>query len=592
MANRKGLGQHDPPPNPTAPISLPQPMNFATLASYFHPVPIVLSLGLTVGVSSEAYAQGDTCATATPIAGTGTWTFDQTVFNTSGFQGLGPCQTAGTPFFKDGFFQWVAPANGDYQIDTNASTFDTQLALHAGSGCPAVCVAYDDDSGPGTRSLLLLSGVMQGDSYLIQVGGYSDQEGQASLRIGEVCAGPDDGFDPNNTCAMASPIVPGFYPDLFVGFATPDFYSITIPAGGQLDVDLTTQSFDVDFRIYDGACNFLLSRGGDWSYTNPSSQPLDLIFEAYADPSNEAECTDYWLEVILSQDACFQPIDDDLEDNDDCAQAVSPGNGTWLDRFVSQADPDHFAFCVPAGGTVFVEALFDHGEGDIDLFLWDAIDINCGTGFGSTALVISFSGSDNESLQWTNLSGADQNYVLEVSVHPSSSRPCNRYDLAIAGSGGCGTGSFGPAFCTQLPINSAGFRSRLWGTLGSAAESGLHLEVTNGPPGQFGYLLFSSDFQDPGLPVGQGQLCLDVQQGVGRYNVGGSVWNSTGIFDGQRRWQNLSNTSVSGFGFDVPATLPLPGTPTILAGSNWSFQLWHREPNGGSNFSSGLPVQF
>jgi len=56
--------------------------------------------------------------------------------------------------------------------------------------------------------------------------------------------------------------------------------------------------------------------------------------------------------------------------------------------------------------------------------------------------------------------------------------------------------------------------------------------------------------------------------------------------------QNQVGTSTVGSGFDVPATVPITGSPTISAGSTWHFQLWHREAAGASNFSNGLSVTF
>ena len=55
--------------------------------------------------------------------------------------------------------------------------------------------------------------------------------------------------------------------------------------------------------------------------------------------------------------------------------------------------------------------------------------------------------------------------------------------------------------------------------------------------------------------------------------------------------ENLSNTAVSGFGFDVPLVLPFPGSQSILAGDTYHFQLWYRDGMGVSNFSNGLNGQ-
>ena len=84
--------------------------------------------------------------------------------------------------------------------------------------------------------------------------------------------------------------------------------------------------------------------------------------------------------------------------------------------------------------------------------------------------------------------------------------------------------------------------------------------------------------------------------------VGGAFWvattsqgtqlNSLGRFDAAGQFQNLSGTSASGPGFDIPLRLPLSGLPTIQPGQEWFFQAWHREVDGQSNFSNGLGLVF
>ncbi len=79
---------------------------------------------------------------------------------------------------------------------------------------------------------------------------------------------------------------------------------------------------------------------------------------------------------------------------------------------------------------------------------------------------------------------------------------------------------------------------------------------------------------------------------MGRYNVFGGNQNSIGIFNEFGALQNLAGTSSVGYGFEVPLALPFAGAPTIQSGETWHFQLWHREPGGTSNFSSGISLGF
>ncbi|MCA9003362.1 MAG: hypothetical protein KDB61_15670, partial [Planctomycetes bacterium] len=141
-------------------------------------------------------------------------------------------------------------------------------------------------------------------------------------------------------------------------------------------------------------------------------------------------------------------------------------------------------------------------------------------------------------------------------------------------------------------VNSTGLPTLLSGDMSSPSGSGLHLEASQGPVGQLGYLLVSAGLSDPGIDISAGHLCLSSL--VGRYNAG-PLHNSVGLFDGAGVLQNMVGTSTVGSGFDVPDTVPIPSYPLILAGDTWHFQVWHRDTAAGpsvSNFSNALSVTF
>lgn len=155
-------------------------------------------------------------------------------------------------------------------------------------------------------------------------------------------------------------------------------------------------------------------------------------------------------------------------------------------------------------------------------------------------------------------------------------------------------GFAGDAFCSPASNNSTGLPTKLSGSFGTGVGSDLHLEATQGPPTQLGYFLVGTGFSDPGIPLGQGNLCLATGGGnsIGRYNVAGGNLNSVGSFDAAGVLQNLVGTSTVGSGYDVPSTVPIGGSPTIMVGQVWHFQVWHREDGGQSNLSNGLSVTF
>ncbi len=159
-----------------------------------------------------------------------------------------------------------------------------------------------------------------------------------------------------------------------------------------------------------------------------------------------------------------------------------------------------------------------------------------------------------------------------------------------------GGGGVGTPFCDPNENNSTGLPTVMTASFGTGVGSDLSLESSQGPSGQFGYFLVGTASSEPGVMLtnSQGRLCLALGGGnsIGRYNVTGTSFNSLGQFDAAGEMQNLSGTSTSGAGFDVPTTVPIAGSPTIMTGSTWHFQLWHRENGGLSNFSNGLSVDF
>ncbi len=161
---------------------------------------------------------------------------------------------------------------------------------------------------------------------------------------------------------------------------------------------------------------------------------------------------------------------------------------------------------------------------------------------------------------------------------------------------GVGTSSVGFEFCSPSSDNSTGSPAALVGSPGVVAGSNLHLEITGGVPGQLTYFLVGNQATS-GVVVSNGLFCL-----VGtstaqfyRYNVGGTNMNSIGGFDASGTMVNASGTSSTGFGFDVPSTIPDIVPIAIMAGDTWHFQGWYRDTpagSGTSNFTNGLGVTF
>ncbi|MDF1837093.1 MAG: hypothetical protein P1V35_04435, partial [Planctomycetota bacterium] len=153
-------------------------------------------------------------------------------------------------------------------------------------------------------------------------------------------------------------------------------------------------------------------------------------------------------------------------------------------------------------------------------------------------------------------------------------------------------GGEGQHFCDTEP-NSSGQICILEASTQPASPSGWHLDAAGGPPGEFAYFLMGTGINPSTIVIDSGSLCLGTA--IGRYNHSGTNRISIGIFNAVGDLNNLSGTSASGMGYDVPMTLPLPGTPLIQSGETYHFQVWYRDQTGGattSNLSSGLSIEF
>jgi hypothetical protein len=82
-------------------------------------------------------------------------------------------------------YNWTVPADGNYQIDTNGSAFDTVLHIYDGSSCSEPFLECDDDDGDGTQSLITRA-FTAGEVITIVVDGYNANAGAFTLNITSV----------------------------------------------------------------------------------------------------------------------------------------------------------------------------------------------------------------------------------------------------------------------------------------------------------------------------------------------------------------------------------------------------------------------
>ena len=270
---------------------------------------------------------------------------------------------------------------------------------------------------------------------------------------------------------------------------------------------------------------------------------------------------------------CVAPnyTDDVFEDNDTAAQATPVTVGTYADLFVIVGDPDYFSIQVPAG--MALHAVMHGPSGQISIEDASGTLLAGDAGFGGLTRS-AFYQPQSQAAQQVFVHVANENLGLPAEA-------CSHYDLelllvqSIPGY---------ESFCLPAQVNSAGWSTRLSGT-GFTGPLTAGMYSYGGPEGQFGYYLIGSQPMKPGISVGQGRFCLGGH--VARYNRP-APFDTLGQFSSTGYSNQFSAASTS---FQPGIQLP-GGLGSIAGGKKWHFQLWHREPSGGSNFSNGLSVMY
>ena len=159
----------------------------------------------------------DACLLATQV-GVG-----QTPFNTTNATTDGPTECLESGYNQIGadiWFTFTAVCDGSHTIHTCGSTFDTKIAVYAGSTCPTsagTALACNDDAAAGSAcSGTLQSSVTfsatQGSTYLIRVGGYASGANPPAMGAGTLTVNsPNCGPVPpsNDNCANADWVAAG-----------------------------------------------------------------------------------------------------------------------------------------------------------------------------------------------------------------------------------------------------------------------------------------------------------------------------------------------------------------------------------------------
>ena len=407
--------------------------------------------------------------------------------------------------------------------------------------------------------------------------------------------------DPSEDCQSATPIAgTGSFPHL-LGGATWDPSQLT---GCHAFSDLVgywewTASMAGDYQLLfplgpdtrvsihpQGDCTLnteiLCGYGSGFQLLNVAAGQSFLLKLSYGFPPHASGSPGL---LVIERAICGPGVtaDDGFEENDSVGTAVPLNPGEYPGLFVRQTDPDFYSVTIPAQEQLVVRV--DRDQPSMKLSVWD------------------MAGQPLDSIYATQLVYFPDSLTAEtvvVGVEPldfPESTPCRLYDLTVETRYPVQSLS---TFCDPAQPNSTSQPTRLRGLAQSqnpyiAHEWGdAHLTADDGPPGQFGYLIMGSTRLLPGSPMGAQPIC--VTGIVGRYNQFGTRLSSLGRFDDHGRWWSLENPAgpdgnLAQRGYSIPNQLPF-AQAFIQPGESWSFQLWHREPSGGSSTSNGVTFQY
>lgn len=392
---------------------------------------------------------------------------------------------------------------------------------------------------------------------------------------------PDDSFEPNDTCALATVIngTSGTHSNLRVFDVDEDHYWFDLAPGETLDAGIafSHQVADLDIELLEfdtQSCGATLATGTSVSddeavtYTNGTGALQSVVLRVYV-YDFDGPCNDYALNWSITQGPCSTP--DAFEPNQSVCGATT-AFGVFDGLRVSSTDEDHYELVTPdAGNRVSFAIDFDGSAADIDLELYEV------TGDCTAPVLVDSSRSvtGRESVS-AIVSPGSPAYVVRVFLFGGSD--CAEYAMV----GGFGVASDISDVVCQVELNSAG-RPGITRATGSSSvlDDDVTLLVSDAPPGQFGIFLVS---RTPGFVPGaggsEGILCLGGN--IGRFVGPGQIQATDAT--GEVTLPISLGQIPQGFFFD-----------SVAPGERWYFQFWHRDVGAGgptSNYAAAAKVDF
>ena len=345
----------------------------------------------------------------------------------------------------------------------------------------------------------------------------------------------DDALEPNNTMAQARILSPGVTHDLrnCVGTtATPDWYQLDIMPGSIISAELihAKQHGELRISLHNSAGNQIApaldAPPGNHVVAAPAQSPV--FVQVNAPGGSKLGDQTYSLVINTTQGSCEN---DKHEPNDQPFQAPLQGIGT-LETTVCPGDRDWFQIQVQANQTVVADLEFQHGYGDLDLYLY-ASD-------GTTLLASSETASSDERVLYNATSFTT--VYLEVRGFQGAINTADLSLIVTPTASLCFEDTFSPNHVIDaailLPENA-------YGPLRMCAnkEDWFRLDINDGeelvilalPAEVLGGIIKLDVFHDKNglLPVGQTEYQLDTVINTSTRMEAGTIWwrtSTSGIF--------------------------------------------------------------
>lgn len=175
------------------------------------------------------------------------------------------------------------------------------------------CSTLLDESDSGTNNESVLYTNPNGTNQTVKLrvfqfngNGCTDYSLDVDIQAGDPCTGPDDAFEPNDSCAAPAMVGNLSFASAYVEKTDVDFYEVCVSNGDTLSVQafFNHSAGDVDLRLYSAGCggaplasSLTTSNSELITWTNNTGGGQTYVLEARIDASSASDCNTYVLEV-------------------------------------------------------------------------------------------------------------------------------------------------------------------------------------------------------------------------------------------------------------------------------------------------------